>query len=238
MISRHTCKAKGCGTAIPATRLFCLPHWRRLPTPLRAKITAHYRRGQEVDKNPNKQWVAVAREAIKWLSDADAKMTPIDGELDPGIANLVNLLRLYGYDTFSSCQGGEGHAFQNPTVLIRPSGDMTEQCDRLAKLLSEHGHGGYYLKVVNAHQGDPWPVPNLSFIEVEFWGTNREAEPWKARAEALFDIARAAADVVGNTDRVRILNLQGQVAVDPAALAQLEKALNAYQKLGELCTSS
>lgn len=39
----------------------------------------------------------------------------IDG-LDAGIADIVNLLRKHGVETFESCQGGQGHAFPEPTV--------------------------------------------------------------------------------------------------------------------------
>lgn len=36
--------------------------------------------------------------------------------LDPGIALMVEALRRAGVETFESCQGGDGHAFAEPTV--------------------------------------------------------------------------------------------------------------------------
>lgn len=36
--------------------------------------------------------------------------------LDPGIADVVKLLNNLGVETFESCQGGEGHAYLEPTV--------------------------------------------------------------------------------------------------------------------------
>jgi hypothetical protein len=36
--------------------------------------------------------------------------------LDPGIAPYVEVLRAAGVETFESCQGGDGHAFPEPTV--------------------------------------------------------------------------------------------------------------------------
>ena len=39
-----------------------------------------------------------------------------DGELDPQIAPYVTLLNQNGVETFESCQGGKGHAFQAPTI--------------------------------------------------------------------------------------------------------------------------
>jgi hypothetical protein len=36
--------------------------------------------------------------------------------LDPGIARAVRALRAGGVETFESCEGGEGHAYPEPTV--------------------------------------------------------------------------------------------------------------------------
>jgi hypothetical protein len=36
--------------------------------------------------------------------------------LDPGIKREVEVLRAAGVETFESCQGGEGHAYPQPTV--------------------------------------------------------------------------------------------------------------------------
>lgn len=36
--------------------------------------------------------------------------------LDPGIAYYVDVLDAHGVETFESCQGGDGHAFPEPTV--------------------------------------------------------------------------------------------------------------------------
>lgn len=109
-------------------------------------------------------------------------MQPISGKLDPGITDLVHLLRREGFDTFTSCQGGPGHAFEHPTVRIQPTDPhkMQPEIDRLAGVLSVNGYGGYYLKAVYAYQNDkiPWQVPDnpQCFIEIEFWLYFREGE--------------------------------------------------------------
>lgn len=36
--------------------------------------------------------------------------------LDPGIAEVVRILRDGGIETFQSCQGGSGHSFPEPTA--------------------------------------------------------------------------------------------------------------------------
>ena len=40
----------------------------------------------------------------------------LDMPLDRGIANAVHILRDAGIETCESCEGGEGHAFPEPTV--------------------------------------------------------------------------------------------------------------------------
>lgn len=40
----------------------------------------------------------------------------LDMPLDPGIRAYVLALRQGGVETFESCQGGEGHAFPEPTI--------------------------------------------------------------------------------------------------------------------------
>lgn len=39
-----------------------------------------------------------------------------NGEADIGIAGAVSILQENGIETFESCEGGEGHAFPEPTV--------------------------------------------------------------------------------------------------------------------------
>jgi hypothetical protein len=41
------------------------------------------------------------------------------GRVDPAIKHAVAVLRSYGVETFESCQGGEGHAYPEPTVRLR-----------------------------------------------------------------------------------------------------------------------
>lgn len=41
---------------------------------------------------------------------------PVPGKLDHGIEKAVRLLQAGGIETFESCEGGDGHAFPEPTV--------------------------------------------------------------------------------------------------------------------------
>lgn len=50
--------------------------------------------------------------------------TADDSQLDAGIMPYVEALRAFGIETFESCQGGQGHAYPEPT--IRFHGDRAE----------------------------------------------------------------------------------------------------------------
>ena len=56
--------------------------------------------------------------------------------LDPGIAHVVELMRSAGIETFESCDGGDGHAYPEPTVRFH--GDRSEGFRALAVVL-QHG---------------------------------------------------------------------------------------------------
>lgn len=111
--------------------------------------------------------------------------------LDPGIRDVVVLLRENGFRTFTSCEGGEGHAFEKPTVRVALAGNTfaydnspvtvisSEVGDFLAylernvvKCLVEGGYCGFYTKIVQSYQRspEPWFPETYSFLEVEFWG--------------------------------------------------------------------
>lgn len=68
--------------------------------------------------------------------------------LDPGIRTFVETLRLAGVETFESCEGGEGHAYTEPTVRF-------------------HGHqaAGWHALSAAMYDGNPvaairrtWPI--------------------------------------------------------------------------------
>ena len=72
-------------------------------------------------------------------------------DLDDGIRDIVLLLREAGYKTFTSCEGGKGHPFPEPTVGLRFKGDYFESRDRLAKFLRSHGRRFFEITLVSAY---------------------------------------------------------------------------------------
>ena len=58
-----------------------------------------------------------------------------DPPLDRGIADMVMALCRHGVETFESCQGGEGHAYPEPTVRFH--GDTAEGFRALSAAMKE-----------------------------------------------------------------------------------------------------
>lgn len=63
----HTCHWPGCEAKVPPAMWGCRAHWYALPKALRDKVWKAYRPGQEVDKSPSPDYIAVAREVQDWI---------------------------------------------------------------------------------------------------------------------------------------------------------------------------
>ena len=73
-------------------------------------------------------------------------------KLDRGIRFAVRVLHAAGFETCQSCQGGKGHAYDEPTIDMVSTGDDAEGFGALAALQS-------YGLPVNA-VAIVWPVRN------------------------------------------------------------------------------
>lgn len=60
----HECAARGCGRRVPANRLMCGPHWRKVPRQLRLRVWGTYRPGQELDHDLSPDYVHAVRLAV------------------------------------------------------------------------------------------------------------------------------------------------------------------------------
>lgn len=81
----------------------------------------------------------------------------LDLPLDAGIRDAVLLLRSKGIETFESCEGGDGHAFEVPTVKFH--GDAWAGYKAFA-IAMEHGLPVRRIQraygVVDGHLEGPW----------------------------------------------------------------------------------
>lgn len=66
----HTCHIPDCTVPISLTMLMCPKHWHQVPKPLQQAVWAHYRSGQEEDKNPSADYLKAARAAINAVTGA------------------------------------------------------------------------------------------------------------------------------------------------------------------------
>ena len=71
--------------------------------------------------------------------------------LDDGIRETVFLLRKAGYKTFTSCEGGRGHAFPEPTIGLKLRGDYFASRDRLVKFLYSQGRWFFEVVLVSSY---------------------------------------------------------------------------------------
>lgn len=70
---RHICHAIGCKLEVPPNMWGCRRHWFMVPAQIRKQIWKHYVPGQEVKKNPTKEYlywffraqIAVAHKELK-----------------------------------------------------------------------------------------------------------------------------------------------------------------------------
>ncbi|TAL43011.1 MAG: hypothetical protein EPN91_07255 [Salinibacterium sp.] len=60
----HFCHAIGCNVDVPASMLFCRPHWWSLDKMVRDAVWAEYRKGQEISKRPSARYMAVQKYAV------------------------------------------------------------------------------------------------------------------------------------------------------------------------------
>lgn len=68
----HLCHWPGCDKEVPPKLWGCAPHWFSLPKPLRDRIWATYRRGQEVRRDPSPEYIAAAEEVRRWILEYQA----------------------------------------------------------------------------------------------------------------------------------------------------------------------
>jgi hypothetical protein len=88
--------------------------------------------------------------------------------LDPRIAPLVIKLNEEGFITSGSCQGGENHLHELPTVIFEPQADLPKSRQKLKTWLLEQGISGFTIEEVYYYQNKENPEP-YSRLRLQFW---------------------------------------------------------------------
>jgi hypothetical protein len=73
----HFCHWPSCRHQVPARLWGCKKHWFTLPEMIRHRISRAYRQGQEIDKTPSLEYIAVAREAQEWIQKYEAEQAAL-----------------------------------------------------------------------------------------------------------------------------------------------------------------
>ena len=60
----HTCHATGCDREVPVAMWGCRRHWGMVPKVIRDRVWRNYRRGQEDDWRPSRDYLIAARDAV------------------------------------------------------------------------------------------------------------------------------------------------------------------------------
>jgi hypothetical protein len=63
--SPHRCHAIECETEVPPWQLMCRRHWLIVPAELQREVWRHYKPGQEISKQPSRDYLAAAEAAIE-----------------------------------------------------------------------------------------------------------------------------------------------------------------------------
>jgi hypothetical protein len=74
----HFCHWPGCRRLVPPRMWGCKNHWFTLPENIRTRISRAYRQGQEIDKTPSLEYIAVAHEAQEWIKNYEATQLGTD----------------------------------------------------------------------------------------------------------------------------------------------------------------
>ena len=61
----HLCHARGCKAPVPPRMFMCRGHWFMVPKPLRDEVWRTYRPGQEITKDPTREYLDVTDVAIR-----------------------------------------------------------------------------------------------------------------------------------------------------------------------------
>jgi len=68
----HTCHATGCAVPVEPKFLMCPRHWKMVPRAIQQEVWRRYRVGQEIDKQPSPEYLAVMKQAIDIVAKKEA----------------------------------------------------------------------------------------------------------------------------------------------------------------------
>lgn len=67
----HHCHATNCEVPVKPEYLMCRGHWAMVPSNLQRRVWRTYRRGQCDDRNPSREYLFAARDAVRFVAEAE-----------------------------------------------------------------------------------------------------------------------------------------------------------------------
>jgi hypothetical protein len=73
----HLCHAENCTVEVPPRLLMCGKHWAMVPKPEQREVWRTYREGQEIRKDPSREYLLAARAAIRAVAQREEEIAAI-----------------------------------------------------------------------------------------------------------------------------------------------------------------
>lgn len=70
---KHLCHAEDCDVEVPPRIFMCKTHWFMLPKQLRDALWAEYVPGQEIRKDPTREYLNVTRRCINFVAAKEGR---------------------------------------------------------------------------------------------------------------------------------------------------------------------
>jgi len=75
-LRNHYCLALECDVPVDPRLLMCSRHWDMVPRAIKQQVYRTYRRGQERDKSPSREYLVAARAAVIAVEEAQGCRVP------------------------------------------------------------------------------------------------------------------------------------------------------------------
>lgn len=72
-MSDHLCHAEACEAPVPPRLFMCRRHWYSVPKVMRDAIWASYTPGQEINKNPSREYLEAAHAAVEAVAAKEGR---------------------------------------------------------------------------------------------------------------------------------------------------------------------
>lgn len=87
-MAKHYCHAIGCRQEVLPRLLMCGRHWRMVKPATQKDVWEHYRKGQEIDKKPSREYLLAARKAIREVAAKEHRSLQPEAAAQPDLWSI------------------------------------------------------------------------------------------------------------------------------------------------------